>query len=116
MAVREAIPKRPSCEEADARQVCDAQAVDLHPELSRTNALLWEICTKYGWCDVRFQAEAFCELVRSGADADTVVDAILRAEGAELDHPHRDRYLQRVVEDWLFDPQGRGAHSGMPLV
>jgi hypothetical protein len=90
--------------------------VDLDPELSRTNALLWEICTKYGWCDVRFQAEAFYEVVASGGGADAVVDAILRAEGAQLDHPHRDLYLQHVVEDWLFDPQGRGARSGLPLL
>ena len=90
--------------------------MDLDPENSRTNALLWEVCVKYGWCDVRFQAEAFHRLVESGANVDALVDAILLAEGAELDHPHRGQYLRRLVDDWLFDPEGRGAHSGLPLL
>ena len=90
--------------------------MDLDQEKSRTNALLWEVCVKYGWCDVRFQAEAFHQLVASGANAEALVDAILVAEGAELDHPHRDQYLRRLVEDWLFDTEGRGASSGLPLL
>jgi hypothetical protein len=98
------------------RTVCEASPVDLDPEKPRTNALLWEMCVKYGWCDVRYQAAAFHRLVASGAQADEVVDAILRAEGAALDHPHRDAYLQRVVMDWLFDPDGQGARSGRPLL
>lgn len=90
--------------------------VDLDPEKSRTNALLWEACVKYGWCDIRYEAEAFQRLVASGANADALADAILHAEGAELDHPHRSEYLQHLVEDWLFDPDGRGARSGLPLL
>lgn len=62
------------------------------------------------------QLEAFEQLVSSGADAGALVDLILVAEGAGLDHPHRERYLVRIVEDWLFDPQGRGARSGLPLL
>ena len=83
-------------------------------ERTRTDALLWEVCVKYGWCDVRYEADAFRELVSSGADAGALVDAILRAEGAALTHPHRAQYLEGLVADWLFDPDGRGARSGLP--
>jgi hypothetical protein len=69
-------------------------AMDLDSEKSRTNALLWEVCVQYGWCDVRFQAEAVHRLVESGANADALVDAILLAEGAQLEHPHRGQYLR----------------------
>lgn len=89
---------------------------DLDPDKSRTNALLWELCVKYGWCDVRYQAEAFHRLVESGAAVATLVDAILLAEGAQLDHPARSEYLERLVEDWLFDPAGRGARSNLARV
>lgn len=44
-----------------------------------------------------------------------MVDAVLSAEG--LDPTSCDRatrvVLAKAVDDWLFDPQGRGARSGM---
>jgi hypothetical protein len=77
-----------------------------------------EVCTKYGWCDVVMipgAAEHFHRLVAAQADAYQLADAILEAEGASAAHPHR-RQLRRLVEDWLFDPRGRGAHSALPLI
>jgi hypothetical protein len=88
-------------------------AVDLDREKSRTNALLWEACVTYGWCDIRYEAKAFQRLVASGASTDALVDAILLAEGAALDHPHRSGYLEHLVDDWLFTPDGRGAPFGI---
>jgi hypothetical protein len=75
-----------------------------------------EMCVNYGWCDVKYQADAFRDLVRSGVDADGLVDAILPAEGASLFSGAREEYLRLVVKDWLFDAEGHGAVSGLPLV
>jgi len=53
----------------------------------------------------------------AGADsAEEIADAVLIAEG--LDPAMCDRAtraaLVEVVDDWMFDPQGRGAQSGLP--
>lgn len=84
---------------------------------SRTSRALNEVCANLGFCDVSMipeAAAAFHGLVGSGAAADELVDAILDAEGsARWASPHRAA-LRGVVEDWLFDPQGRGAQSGLP--
>ena len=85
---------------------------------SRTNRLLDEVCAKYGWCDVVMTpgaAENFHRLVTAGADAYQLADAILEAEGASAAHPHRGQ-LRHLIEDWLFDPRGRWAHSGRRLL
>jgi hypothetical protein len=85
---------------------------------SRTNRLLDEVCAKYGWCDVVMipgAAENFHQLVTAGADAYQLADAILKAEGATAARPHR-RQLRRLIEDWLLDPPGPGADSGLPLL
>ena len=47
---------------------------------------------------------------------DAVVDAVLVREGLDpltADAAQRAE-IRAVVEDWLFDPSGRGARSGLP--
>ena len=57
-------------------------------------------------------------LIAAGAqDLDTVVESIIRAEFGEsgLSDAERRMWLTSIVDDWLFDPAGRGARSGLPL-
>lgn len=51
-------------------------------------------------------------------DVSEIVDRILRAEG--IDQPEyydtqTRRDFTQILNDWLFDPHGRGATSGLPL-
>jgi hypothetical protein len=47
--------------------------------------------------------------------ADEIAEMVLRREGLDpvIDGKQRDQVSQ-TVRDWLFDPQGRGARSGLP--
>jgi len=47
---------------------------------------------------------------------DEVVEAVLVAEGWNPVMCDRKvkAYLAQAVGDWLFDPRGRGARSGLP--
>lgn len=77
---------------------------------SRRAAMLHELCTQYGYCN-ELKADAITE----SSSIEEIVDSVLVAEG--VDPAMTDRkihaFLARVVDDWLFDPQGRGAKSGL---
>ena len=78
-------------------------------------ALLDELCVKHGWClNPDDQAALVAKRAR---DHDEVVDAIIRAEYGETHALEREtrQWLAALVDDWLFDPRGRGAASGLPL-
>jgi len=82
---------------------------------SRMQALLDELCVKHGWC---LKPDDRAALVATRArDRDDIVDAIIRAEHGEAHALERatPRWLAALVDDWLFDPRGRGAVSGLPL-
>ena len=78
---------------------------------SRREALLHYLCVRYGYCsdlDVAAMTDAL--------SAEEVVEAVLVAEGldpAKCDAKTRAS-LAATVDDWLFDPHGRGAKSGLP--
>jgi hypothetical protein len=75
------------------------------------DALLDELCTKYGWC---LSPEDWETLVEGDhADRDGIAQAIVRAEFGMADAA-RQEWLMPIVDDWLFDPDGRGARSGLP--
>jgi hypothetical protein len=81
---------------------------------SRRAACREELCARLGYCggDTRLLAE-------SDLDADTpdaVVDAVLVVEGLHpvLADSRQRAQIKAVVVDWLFDPHGRGARSGLP--
>jgi hypothetical protein len=81
---------------------------------SRMEALLYELCITYGWClepDDRAALPA-----QHARDRDEIVDAIIRAERGDVETVDRGtrRWLTALVDDWLFDPDGRGASSGLP--
>ncbi len=77
-------------------------------------ALLLELCAEHGWCLTPSNHEALVTgETRSRA---SVLKEIIAAEFGE-DHiiDRRTRTcLERLVDDWLFDPHGRGAVSGLP--
>jgi hypothetical protein len=88
----------------------DFRAMGSRPE-SRRAALLHELCARHGYCN-DLDADSFTD----ARDVDAVVDAVLVAEG--LDPATCERAtrapLAEAVNDWLFDPQGRGVRSGLP--
>ena len=79
--------------------------------VNRMDALLDELCTKYGWC---LRQEDWNALI-DGAhqDRDAITAAIIHAEFG-TDDDERRAWLTPLVDDWLFDPAGRGARSGLP--
>jgi hypothetical protein len=81
---------------------------------SRTDALLEQLCTQYGWCLPKDDWTAL--LADTPHDREAVIDAIIRAEFGEAATRDKDRraWLTPIVNDWLFDPDGRGARSGLP--
>jgi hypothetical protein len=78
---------------------------------SRRAALLHELCGSLGYCN-----ELSADALTDARSVDEIVDMVLVAEG--LDPTMCDRairaQLAEAVEDWLFDPRGCGARSGLP--
>jgi hypothetical protein len=80
---------------------------------SRREALLQELCVRYGFCN-ELDSSALI-----GADSgDEVVDAVFVAEGWDPVMCDRETkaYLEQAVDDWLFNPRGRGAKSSFLAV
>jgi hypothetical protein len=52
----------------------------------------------------------------SGLTAEEVAETMLRREGLDpvMDREQYER-LVAAANDWLFDPRGRGARSGLPF-
>ena len=81
------------------------------------NSLLTEVFIERGWCIGGTEDRARVrEAVHAGADAvvDTLIRIEMQMEPVMLDKETR-RWLRGKVVDWLFDPCGRGASSGLPL-
>jgi hypothetical protein len=75
------------------------------------DALLEELCTKYGWC---LKPEDRDALVAAGLqDREEIADSIIRAEFGEAGVQNKSTraFLMPIVDDWLFDSAGRGARS-----
>ncbi|MGE3139464.1 MAG: hypothetical protein AB7I08_03270 [Thermoleophilia bacterium] len=81
---------------------------------SRMEALLVELCTVHGWCLEESDRDAL--MAARADDRDTIIDAILHAAfGPDHISDRRTRaWLEGLVAEWLFDPEGRGARSGLP--
>ena len=79
-------------------------------------AALYELCVTYGYCNHSPELDAL--IVRPPETAEELVDAVLAAEGVDLDPALADKaeraQLRAVVVDWLFAPDGKGARSGLP--
>jgi len=85
-----------------------------HRPASRMEALLTELCARHGWCLP--EADRATLLASGPRDSAAITDAILAAElGPDHAADRRTRsWLTRLVDDWLFDPEGRGVASGLP--
>lgn len=85
---------------------------------SRAEAAIHELCVTFGYCISLDEANSIIAALPD--DPDSVLDAVLRAEGFE--HPElleKDvrAPLVEVVRFWLFDDaEGRGAKSGLPRI
>ena len=78
-------------------------------------ALLNELCAKYGHCLPPDEQAAL--IAEPPESLDAFVDAVLLAEGDDpAFYDKRVRLdLSEVVRDWLFDEgQGKGSKSGLP--
>jgi hypothetical protein len=78
---------------------------------SRREALVCELCARGGYCSTGLIADDLTDEL----SADEITERVLRQEGLDpvIDDKQRD-YVTRMVKDWLFDPRGRGARSGLP--
>jgi hypothetical protein len=78
---------------------------------SRREALLHELCARGGYRSTGLTVHDLTDEL----SADEITEMVLRGEGLDpvIDDKQRD-YVTRVAKDWLFDPRGRGARSGLP--
>lgn len=74
-------------------------------------ALLEELCAQQGFCSTGLTPEDLTESLT----AQEIAEMVLAGEGLDpqIDSRSRDM-IARTVSDWLFDPDGRGARSGLP--
>lgn len=83
-------------------------------ERSRRAACREEVCVRLGYCGghTRWSEESAFD----GATPGAVVDAVLIVEGLDpVGVAGQQRaQIEAVVVDWLFDPHGSGARSGLP--
>jgi len=80
---------------------------------TRVEALLTELCTRYGYC---LAPEDEAALVADPPqDVDRFLDAVLLAEGLDPDlfDKGRRRELSEVVRRWLFGETDEGRESGL---
>ena len=87
-----------------------------YPNATRLNSLLSQLCTERGWCLAPDDHDRVRAAMQDGVDG--VVDTIIRAEleiEPTLCDKHTRRWLSCKVDDWLFDPRGGGASSGLPF-
>jgi len=82
------------------------------PPASRREALLRELCVDLGFCDTGLTPD---DLVNPSA-ASEVVDLVLSGEGLDSATTRSTlrESVRRLIDAWLFDPDGRGARSGLP--
>jgi hypothetical protein len=87
-----------------------------YPNATRLNSLLSQICVERGWCIAPDDHAQVRQAIAGGADAvvDTLIRIELQIEPVMCDK-RTHRWLYGKVVDWLFDPRGRGASSGLPL-
>jgi hypothetical protein len=79
---------------------------------SRREALLHELCARGGYCTTGLTVDD----LTAELSANEITEMVLRGEG--LDPVMTDRKqsaaVLRIVQDWLFDPRGRGVRSRLP--
>ena len=82
------------------------------PPVSRREALLRELCMDLGFCDTGLTPDDLTD----GVAATEIVELVLSGEGLDpTATPGTLRQAMRqLIDDWLFDPNGRGARSGLP--
>lgn len=82
---------------------------------TRVDGVFDELIVRYGW---GMRGDAASLRAEPPDDVDEFVTQLLVIDGrdpAVVDR-HDRRLVRRIVIDWIFDPSGRGAKSGLPLV
>ena len=103
------------CPEAGPEAGTDKLSGMGYRPVSRMDALLEQLCIEHGWCLRPEDREA---LIAAGStDREAIIDSVIRAElgDSALSDGAKRVWLSPIVDDWLFDPVGRGARSGLPL-
>lgn len=79
---------------------------------SRREALLYELCARGGYCSTGLTVDD----LTAELNANEITDMVLRREGLDpvLCDRKQSACVLHMVQDWLFDPRGRGAKSGLP--
>ncbi len=82
------------------------------PSASRREALLRALCIGLGFCDTGLTPDDLGDAMT----ASEIADLVLSGEGLDPATTRRTLHdsIRQVIDDWLFDPNGRGANSGLP--
>lgn len=81
---------------------------------TRIDGIFYDLVVRYGW---GMYGDSSALRVSPPDDVSEFVDALLIIDGRDPTFASRAdrRLLARLVKDWVFDPAGRGARSGLPL-
>lgn len=81
---------------------------------SRIDGMFYELVAKYGW---GMYGDSSALRTDPPETVELFVDQLLTIDGRDPELvTRRDRQLLRTIaNDWVFDPSGRGAKSGLPL-
>ena len=75
-------------------------------------AMMADVCHKLGFCDLD------PDDITDAMSRDEIVRMIFVADGLSGDSWRWERSwregVEQIVDDWLFDPRGRGARSRLP--
>jgi hypothetical protein len=82
--------------------------------VSRIDGIFDDLIVRYGW---GMYGDSSVLRADPPNELDAFVDELLRIDGRDpaLASKQDRRFLREIVNDWVFDPHGRGAKSGLPV-
>ncbi len=95
----------------------------MHVPMSRMEELFHEMF-EYGWDEISFDEDSVRseQLMKMDlSDREAFLDALVDTEfPQDVAWPRKGpktapKWLRDLVDDWLYDPHGRGAASGLPM-
>lgn len=81
---------------------------------TRIDGIFYDLVVRYGW---GMYGDSSALRSTPPEDVSEFVDALLIIDGRDPAYASRTdrRLVATLVRDWVFDPAGRGARSGLPL-
>jgi hypothetical protein len=110
-------------DDLDMDELRSHMAQYMHLHASRMGGVLFELFVKFGWDGHDIDEDTVSGEQLMGmdlSDREAVLDALVRSEfpedGRNGKRPETaPKWLRDLVDDWLYDPHGRGATSGLPM-